>query len=50
MELALPIGVVREWEPSDAASLAQHANDRRIWRNLRDRIGVEASRHRSCRQ
>jgi RimJ/RimL family protein N-acetyltransferase len=38
MELALPIGVVREWRSTDAASLAQHANDRQIWRNLRDRF------------
>lgn len=38
MKLTLPIGVVREWRPTDAASLAEHANDRRIWRNLRDRF------------
>jgi len=38
MDLALPTGVVREWKPSDAGSLARHANDRRIWRNLRDRF------------
>ena len=38
MDLALPIGVVREWRASDAASLARHADDRRIWRNLRDRF------------
>jgi RimJ/RimL family protein N-acetyltransferase len=38
MELSLPIGVVRDWRPSDAASLALHANDRRIWLNLRDRF------------
>lgn len=29
---------VRDWRASDAASLARHANDRRIWRNLRDRF------------
>ena len=38
MELSLPAGVVRAWRPSDAASLARHANDRRIWLNLRDRF------------
>ena len=27
---------VRSWRRTDAASLARHANDRRIWRNLRD--------------
>jgi len=29
---------VRAWQPSDASSLALHANDRRIWLNLRDRF------------
>jgi RimJ/RimL family protein N-acetyltransferase len=38
MELSLPIGVVRAWRPSDAASLARHGNDRGIWLNLRDRF------------
>lgn len=38
MELVLPLGVVRAWRPTDAASLARHANDRRIWLNLRDRF------------
>lgn len=38
IELRLPIGVVRSWQPSDAPSLARHANDRRIWLNLRDRF------------
>jgi RimJ/RimL family protein N-acetyltransferase len=27
---------VRDWRQDDAASLAHHANDRRIWVNLRD--------------
>jgi [ribosomal protein S5]-alanine N-acetyltransferase len=27
---------LRPWLPSDAESLTRHANDRRIWRNLRD--------------
>ena len=29
---------MRNWRPDDAASLARHANDRRIWLNLRDRF------------
>lgn len=31
-------GAVRSWVPADAASLARHANDRAIWRNLKDRF------------
>lgn len=27
---------VRSWRPSDARSLAHHANNRAVWRNLRD--------------
>ena len=38
MELILPVGVIRKWRPDDAPSLAKHANDRRIWLNLRDRF------------
>jgi [ribosomal protein S5]-alanine N-acetyltransferase len=38
VELTLPTGVVRAWQPADAPSLAHHANDRRIWLNLRDRF------------
>ncbi len=30
--------VLRDWAPDDAAALAHHANDRRIWRNLRDQF------------
>jgi RimJ/RimL family protein N-acetyltransferase/catechol 2,3-dioxygenase-like lactoylglutathione lyase family enzyme len=29
-------GEVRPWDPNDAESMAYHANDRDIWRNLRD--------------
>ena len=36
MLITLPGCVVRDWRFEDAPSLAQHANDRRIWRNLRD--------------
>ena len=38
MELTLPAGVVRPWRPAEVLSLATHANDRRIWINLRDRF------------
>ena len=34
--IVLPECTVREWRLEDAASLAQHANDRRIWLNMRD--------------
>jgi [ribosomal protein S5]-alanine N-acetyltransferase len=36
MHITLPGCIVRDWHTSDAPSLAKHANDRRIWRNLRD--------------
>lgn len=36
MVITLPGCVVRDWRSSDAASLARHANDRRIAQNLRD--------------
>jgi len=36
--IELPGSAVRDWKASDAPSLARHANDRRIWRNLRDRF------------
>jgi ribosomal-protein-alanine N-acetyltransferase len=37
VELDNPAGsLVRSWRRTDAAPLARHANDRRIWRNLRD--------------
>lgn len=38
MNLVLPAGAVRDWQQADSASLAKHADDRRIWRNLRDRF------------
>jgi ribosomal-protein-alanine N-acetyltransferase len=38
MLLQLSCGVVRSWQPRDAPSLALHANDRAIWRNLKDRF------------
>lgn len=33
-----PTCVVRSYRPDDAASLAHHGNNRRIWENLRDRF------------
>lgn len=38
MRIELRSCAVRSWEPEDALSLARHANDRRIWINLRDRF------------
>jgi ribosomal-protein-alanine N-acetyltransferase len=38
MLLPLSSGAVRSWLLSDAPSLALHANDREIWRNLKDRF------------
>jgi len=36
VELTLSTCIVRHWSATDAPALARHANDRRIWRNLRD--------------
>ena len=36
MELELRRCRLRDWGPSDAASLARHADNRKIWRNVRD--------------
>src|SRR5262245_27191472 len=36
MRLSLPNCEVRSWRVSDATSLALHANNRKIWINLRD--------------
>ena len=38
MYLPFPGGVVRTWRADDANSLAKHANNRRVWANLRDRF------------
>ncbi|HEX8946070.1 MAG TPA: GNAT family protein [Gemmatimonadaceae bacterium] len=38
MELRSPFCVVRSYRLDDAASLAKHGNNRRIWENLRDRF------------
>jgi len=36
MEIRLDQCAVRSWRESDAESIARHANNRNIWRNLRD--------------
>jgi RimJ/RimL family protein N-acetyltransferase len=36
MDLRLTGARIRDWRGSDAPSLARHANNRKIWRNLRD--------------
>ena len=38
MELATPLCTVRSYRVGDAASLAHHGNNRRVWENLRDRF------------
>jgi RimJ/RimL family protein N-acetyltransferase len=38
VELRLSTCSVRSWEAGDAISLVRHANNRRIWMNLRDRF------------
>jgi RimJ/RimL family protein N-acetyltransferase len=38
MELTTPHCVVRSYRIGDAPSLAEHANNRKIWLNLRDRF------------
>jgi RimJ/RimL family protein N-acetyltransferase len=36
MQLELSAGRLREWRPGDATALARHADNRSIWRNVRD--------------
>ena len=38
MELDLGVCTVRSWRLDDTASLVRHANNRKVWRNLRDRF------------
>lgn len=38
MRLPLGVCVVRSWRPGDAAALVEHANNRHVWLNLRDRF------------
>jgi RimJ/RimL family protein N-acetyltransferase len=36
LHIPLALGEVRSWRESDVASLARHANNRKVWLNLRD--------------
>ncbi len=38
MEIKLSKCTVRNWQRGDEASLAQHANNYKVWRNVRDRF------------
>ena len=38
MEIRLSQCVLRPWRPGDETSLVRHANNRNIWRNVRDRF------------
>lgn len=38
MELDLPGGRIRSWRAGDEPALARHANNRKIWLNVRDRF------------
>jgi [ribosomal protein S5]-alanine N-acetyltransferase len=38
MELEFPGGRIRSWQAGDAPSLARHANNRKIWLQVRDRF------------
>jgi len=36
LELRLNAATIRDWRPEDAPATARHANNRAVWRNLRD--------------
>jgi RimJ/RimL family protein N-acetyltransferase len=38
MRLSLGVCDVRSWRPGDATALVAHANNRKVWLNLRDRF------------
>ena len=38
MQIELTQCLLREWQTADAAALIRHANNRRVWQNLRDRF------------
>jgi RimJ/RimL family protein N-acetyltransferase len=38
MELDLGLCLLRPFQPDDVASIVRYANDREVWRNLRDRF------------
>ena len=37
-QIQLTHALLRPWRPTDAESIALHANDRDVWRNMRDRF------------
>ncbi|MQA30069.1 MAG: GNAT family N-acetyltransferase [Luteitalea sp.] len=45
MRLTLSRSVVRSWALTDLAALVEHANNHRIWINLRDRFPHPYTRH-----
>lgn len=45
MQLTLTTCTVRSWRTSDVDALAQHANNRRIWLNLRDAFPHPYTKH-----
>ncbi len=45
MHLTLRTCEVRSWRPSDADAIAPHANNRKIWLNLRDAFPHPYDRH-----
>ncbi len=38
MQIELPQGTLRPWHPDDVGALVRHADNRNIWRNVRDRF------------
>lgn len=38
MELILTQGLIRSWRPQDVPAIVRHANNRRVWRNLKERF------------
>ena len=38
MEIPLSRSTLRAWREGDEASLVRHADNRNVWRNLRDRF------------
>ena len=38
VEIPLSSALLRPWRRGDAESVARHANDREVWRNMRDRF------------
>jgi RimJ/RimL family protein N-acetyltransferase len=38
MEIRLEKSTLRPWRVTDAAALVRHANDREVWRNMREGV------------